>query len=194
MTDKTHQLLGLTAAVTGFMILHPNVAMTWPLAGTIIIGSFFGSIAPDFDQPTASIWHAVPLGGIVGKITSRSLGGHRHVSHSLLGIYLFYLAIHFLAFHLPATWFIDPNLLVESFVIGFAAHLVADSVTVEGVPIFWPFGNNMGFPPHPFEGIRIITGKWFENLVVLPLTALSLVLIVIGHQTIFCSLIFQLCH
>ena len=194
MTDKTHQLIGLTAATGIFLAQHHDSPVTWSITGSIIIGSFFGSILPDIDQPTSSFWESVPLGGLVGRITSRALGGHRNLSHSILGVLLFTYLAFGLTRVLPPGWPIVPNILLESFIIGFIAHLLADSVTVRGIPIFWPFGNDMGFPPYPLEGIRIITGKWFEHLVVFPVVALYLIILVATHLSRFCPIAAGLCH
>lgn len=169
MTDKTHQLIGLTSAAATFFIFHPTDQLSWAMAGTIAIGSFVGSVLPDIDQPTSDIWDVVPAGKWLGKLTSKSLGGHRNLSHSILGFLLFTFLFSWLVqTFLKTGTFIDPSILLESFMAGFIAHLLADSVTVMGIPLFWPFGGNMGFPPRPFHGIRILTGKWFENLVVFP--------------------------
>jgi membrane-bound metal-dependent hydrolase YbcI (DUF457 family) len=54
-----------------------------------IIANQIGGIAPDIDQPTAPFWRNLPIGGIFGKIIAKMLGGHRFLSHSLVGIVLF---------------------------------------------------------------------------------------------------------
>lgn len=194
MTDKTHQLIGLTATSAAFLILHPNAQVTWPIAGTILIGSFLGSVAPDIDQPTCNLWDSIPLGGFLGKLTSKALGGHRNLSHSILGVILFGLLFYWLASLIPSNWFLVPDIAFKSAVIGFIAHLAADSVTVMGIPLFWPFGGYMGFPPHPFQGIRIITGKWFENLVVFPGIIVVFLVLLATHTTQLCPILFFLCN
>ncbi|MCA9388517.1 metal-dependent hydrolase [Candidatus Berkelbacteria bacterium] len=183
MTDKTHQLIGLTAATSLFFVFHPTDQLTWGIAGTIAIGSFIGSVLPDIDQPTSDIWDVVPAGEWLGKLTSKSLGGHRNLSHSILGFLLFTFLFNWLVqSFLKTGTFIDSPILLESFMAGFIAHLLADSVTVMGIPLFWPFGANMGFPPRPFHGIRILTGKWFENLIVFPGVVIVLALIIITNS------------
>lgn len=189
MTDKTHQLIGLTAATGIYFAVHPNDPLTVGIAGTIIAGSFFGSILPDIDQPTANLWDAIPLGNFINRPITRSLGGHRNLTHSILGVVLFSWL---------ATWFVwrvfrpdlfDQALFLQSFEIGFMMHLLADAVTVEGIPLFWPLGANMGFPPRPFHGIRIVTGKWFESLVVFPAVVLSLGIVLLSHGHHLCPAI-----
>ena len=41
MTDKTHQLIGLTAATGIYFAVHPNDPLTVGIAGTIIAGSVY---------------------------------------------------------------------------------------------------------------------------------------------------------
>lgn len=193
MTDKTHQLIGLTAATAGFIAMNPETPINWSIAGTIIIGSFLGSILPDIDQPTSGFWDAVPLGGIVGKFAARALGGHRNLSHSILGLVLFGLLFRWLSSIIPGNWFLDPAVFYYSALIGFIAHLAADAVTVMGIPLFWPLGTCIGFPPRPFHGMRILTGKWFENLIVFPASALLLVALIINQYKHFCPILPGLC-
>jgi membrane-bound metal-dependent hydrolase YbcI (DUF457 family) len=152
--------------------LHPESEITWAIAGTIVVGSALGSILPDIDQPTSDFWDVIPLGEWIGKVTSKSLGGHRNLSHSILGYVLFVWLFSWLSSTFLRTDTIDHVILLQSFEIGLLMHLIADAVTVQGIPLFWPLGNNMGFPPRPFHGVRILTGKWFENLIIFPATTL----------------------
>ncbi len=186
MTGKTHQLIGLTAAAGAYFALHPDDPLTLGIAGTVIAGSFFGSILPDIDQPTANLWDAIPLGRFVSRPATRALGGHRNLTHSLLGVVLFSLLARWFVDHVFRPGLFDQALFLQSFEIGFIAHLVADAVTVEGIPLLWPFGANMGFPPRPLHGIRILTGKWFENLVVFPAVLVSLGAVVLWHGRSLC--------
>lgn len=190
MTDKTHQTIGLAAATAGWLVSQPDTPVTWGIAGTVLLGSFIGSIFPDIDQPTAGIWRAVPMGKVMNQLVCRVLGGHRNLSHSILGVLIFYLLIN-----LAGYWIrIDHDLFVMSAMIGFVAHLIADSVTVQGIPLLWPFGDNMGFPPRPFHGIRILTGKWFENLVVFPLSILVVIILIFVFKQHFCLILPGICR
>jgi membrane-bound metal-dependent hydrolase YbcI (DUF457 family) len=189
MTGKTHQLIGLTAAVGAFFAIHPNESVSLAVIGTIITGSFFGSILPDIDQPTSNFWDSVPMGNIVSRPLTRTLGGHRNFTHSILGVVLFSWLMAWFVQTVFRPGLFDQALFLWSFEIGFIAHLLADAVTVQGIPLFWPLGSNMGFPPRPFHGIRIVTGKWFESLVVVPGVFIVLGGVVLWHNQQLCSLI-----
>lgn len=189
MTGKTHQLIGLTAAFAGFFLLHPSDPLGWGVAGTIIAGSFFGSILPDIDQPTSNFWDSVPLGNIISRPVTKSLGGHRNLTHSILGVLLFSWLANWFIGHVFRPDLFNQALFLTSFEIGFIAHLLADSVTVEGIPVFWPLGNNMGFPPRPFHGIRIVTGKWFESIIIFPGVFVVLGIVLMTHAHHFCPTI-----
>ncbi len=194
MTDKTHQVLGLAAATGVFFMTHPDQSVTLPVAVTIAAAAVIGSLAPDIDQPGAKLWRRMPLvGGIFGYVSSKLLGGHRNLSHSLLGTLIFGGLVALVLGTLPTSWGIDTSLAWQSAVAAFGAHLAADAVTVMGIPVFWPFGEYMGFPPYPFDGLRIMTGKWFENVVVFPLSILVVIVIVATHAGQFCVIIPALC-
>lgn len=185
MTQKTHQLIGITAASAAYFYLTPEAPVTLPVILTVVFASSLGSLAPDIDQPTSNFWDHVPLGSFFGHLTSRALGGHRNLSHSILGTGLFFAIIYWLCALVPNTWLIDVVLIQKCFLISFIFHLIADAVTVRGIPLFWPFGHDMGFPPEPFDGIRIITGKWFENLVIFPAVTILFVTLIALHAARF---------
>lgn len=178
MTQKTHQLIGITAASATYLFMTPNAPVTIPVIATVVFAASLGSLAPDIDQPTSSFWDHIPLGNFFGQITSRALGGHRNLSHSILGTGLFFVLIYWLCTLMPNTWPVNVILIQQCFLIGFIAHLAADSVTMRGIPLFWPLGNDMGFPPVPLDGIRIITGKWFENLVIFPVVMILFITLI----------------
>ena len=183
MTGKTHQAIGLAAASAVYFASQPTTPLTWSIAGTVLVGAFIGSLLPDIDQPTSNFWQSIPLGDVGKSIVPKTLGGHRNLSHSLLGIALFYVISSIIASYLLSNN-IDHAILLQSLLAGFIAHLVADMITVHGVPLLWPFGHAMGFPPKPFDGVRIVTGKWFENLVVFPLSLILLGYILLSHRVL----------
>lgn len=177
MTGKTHQIAGLTAGL-GWLLLKVPINYAPATFAAVLVGSSIGALLPDIDQPAAEIWDKIPiLGHSAGKIASKATFGHRNLTHSVLGFVLIGLLVRFCIFKFPDYWGIDKTVLIISVMISYAFHLLADSFTVEGIPILFPLQRNFGIPPKPFHGIRIMTGKWFENLVLFP--SLNIILVVL---------------
>ncbi len=158
------------AAITALGV----VALTQPLRpmtlATVLVAVFanlMGGIAPDIDEPTAPLWRNLPIGGVVGRIVDRLLGGHRFITHSLVGVALLgWLVWWLLSVLQPIMPRVDIHVVWWAFIIGVGSHLVMDTFTKEGVPWLLPIPFKFGLPPLRF--LRITTGKAVENLVVLP--------------------------
>lgn len=187
MTGKTHRVLGFIAG-GGFLLLQPTEYQPATL-GAILVASYFGSLLPDLDQPMADIWDSLPLGHMAGKLADPFLK-HRNVSHSILGLAVFSYLFYLLTNNFPGYWNINLDYLNLSFILAYSSHLLTDMTTVEGLPFLYPYKRMFGIPPKPFHGIRIETGKWFENLVLFPALNLALIIIFFTNinklrQTIF---------
>src|SRR5450755_1058004 len=106
MTGRTHDLAAITAlgAVT---ILVFTTKVTLGTALFALVANQLGGIAPDIDQPTAPFWRNLPIGGYFGRVIDKMLGGHRFLSHSLIGAALFggltWLLLKFLHPSIPHT-------------------------------------------------------------------------------------------
>ena len=178
MTGKTHQIFGLTAGLATFFSLSVPHYSPATLAAVAIFSSI-GGLLPDIDQSASEIWHTIPyVGHAAGKIVDPFLE-HRNITHSLLGMLLVSVGLFFLFRLFPSYWGIETPIVLIATMAGYASHLLFDSITVEGIPLFWPAQWMVGIPPKPFEGGRVMTGKWFENLVVFPLVNIALVLLII---------------
>jgi inner membrane protein len=167
MTGKTHQIIGLTAGLLSYLVVASPAYAPATLAA-VGIASHFAALLPDIDQPAASIWHGIPFGHVVGEVVNPFLQ-HRNLSHSFLGLGLFSWGMYVLLHHLPPYWGIHTTTVFIAAVVAYASHMIADMVTVEGIPLFFPNQRMYGIPPRPLEGLRILTGHWFENLIVFPL-------------------------
>jgi inner membrane protein len=116
------------------------------------------------------------------------LGGHRFLSHSILGFALFgFLLNLLLRFLHPIMPHVDNHFVWLSFMVGYASHLVMDSFTKEGVPWLLPIPFKFGFPP--LKTFRITTGKAGETLLTLPLLVLVDVWLAMSHYGEFASLL-----
>jgi membrane-bound metal-dependent hydrolase YbcI (DUF457 family) len=92
----------------------------------ILVNNFIGGLAPDIDQPTADLWNRLPAGGVWGRVFYKFLGGHRFISHSLLGVFLFGFLLHLLLNAMSSVVLVDMNVVWWSFMIGFVSHLLME--------------------------------------------------------------------
>lgn len=167
MTARTHDLAALTALGIVFLVM-PERTMTLATAIVAVFANLIGGITPDIDQPTAPLWRNLPVGKYLGKVFDKLLGGHRFLTHSILGLVLFGYLFHFLLIFLhPILGSVNIGLVWWAFMIGMASHLVMDTLTKEGVPWLLPIPIKFGLPP--LKAWRITTGKWVETWVVFPL-------------------------
>jgi inner membrane protein len=175
MTGKTHQIIGIAAGLT-YYLAAKEPAYNPATFGSVLVGSHLAALIPDLDRPAAKIWDFLPYGHTVGKVVD-PLIKHRNISHSLIGMAIFAALIHFLFASFPSYWGIETKTLFWAGIIAYGSHLLADSVTDEGIPLLFPSKRMFGLPPKPFEGARIVTGKWFENLVLFPSFNLYLIVL-----------------
>lgn len=166
MTGRTHDAAALTALGIA-VALFPLPTITLATALVALLANQIGGITPDIDQPTAPFWRNLPVGHIFGSVTDKLLGGHRFLTHSLIGAALFaWLANWLLIFIHPLMPHIDIHLVWLAFVIGLGSHLIMDTITKEGVPWLLPIPVKIGLPP--VKALRITTGKAIENLIIFP--------------------------
>ncbi|HEY2004051.1 MAG TPA: metal-dependent hydrolase [Candidatus Saccharimonadia bacterium] len=166
MTGRTHDTAALTALIAA-TILYPPVSLSLATALVALLANQIGGITPDIDQPTAPFWRNLPAQGVIGKVFDKLLGGHRFLTHSLLGVALFaWLAHLLLVFLSPIMHHIDITLVWYAFLIGLISHLVMDTFTKEGVPWLLPIPIKFGLPP--VKALRVTTGHFVENLIIFP--------------------------
>ena len=189
MTARTHDLAAVTVlAVVALAYGSQTITLSTVLVG--LLANQLGGIAPDIDQPTAPLWRNLPEGHFVGKAFGKLLGGHRFISHSLLGFALFAwlcdLLLHFLH---PIMPHVDITLVWYAFMLGYLSHLVMDTFTKEGVPWLLPIPFKFGFPP--LRAYRITTGKAGETLVVFPALIALNIWLYASHYNQIVSLLHQ---
>src|SRR5580698_7666861 len=170
MTARTHDL----AAVTALGIVYLYSSQPTMTLATVIVAVFanlIGGITPDIDQPTAPLWRNLPIGKYFGKMFDDLSGGHRFLTHSILGLVIFGFLGHWLLIFLqPIMHSVNIGLVWWAFMIGMLSHLVMDTLTKEGVPWLLPVPFKFGVPP--LKAFRITTGKAVETWVVFPLLIL----------------------
>ncbi len=166
MMARTHDLASVTALGV-VVLLQPSRTVTLSTAIAVIIANLIGGITPDIDQPTAPFWRNLPIGGIFGRMFGKLLGGHRFLTHSMLGLALFGFGAHWLLIFLqPVLGVIDIGLVWWAYMIGMLSHLLMDSLTKEGVPWLLPIPIKLGIPP--VRALRLTTGKTAESFIIFP--------------------------
>lgn len=182
MTARTHDLAAITALGIA-VIVHPVGSVSLATVLIALLGNQIGGITPDIDQPTAPFWRNLPVGGFFGRIIDKMLGGHRFITHSLIGVgllgFLSYFLLNFLHPIMPHT---NVQLVWWAFMIGVLSHLIMDTFTKEGVPWLLPIPIKFGLPP--IKSMRITTGKHGETLVFIGLLALDIWFVAAHYQHI----------
>lgn len=180
MTGRTHDLAAITAL--GVVLLaQPPQAITVSTAILAILANLIGGIAPDIDQPTAPFWRNLPVGKYFGKVFGALNGGHRFLTHSIIGLALFGAAAKVLLTWLtPLMPHVDTGYVWWAFMIGMFSHLLMDSFTKEGVPWLLPIPAKFGFPP--IKKLRVTTGHFWENIVVFPALLVFNALMYLSNQ------------
>lgn len=165
MTGRTHDLAAFTSLN---LVLLSQPLHQYSLATVLVSlsANFVGGLTPDIDQPTANLWHRLPAGTLLGKIISPLLGGHRFVSHSIVGAALFGFLSRFLLNLASGVLLVDMNTVWWAFMIGYVSHLIMDTFTKEGVFWLFPIPIRIGLPP--IRDLRMKTGGAVEKYFVFP--------------------------
>lgn len=165
MTGRTHDL-GAFTALNVVVLTIPVPQMTIPTTFVAVSANFIGALVPDIDQQTSMFWKNVRGGGSLAVLISPLLGGHRFISHSILGIAIFGFLSKLLFNTLGSFILVDMQIVWISFMIGYISHLVMDTTTKEGVAWFFPIPWRIGMPPVSF--FRVKTGGLVEKVLVFP--------------------------
>ena len=148
MLGKNHFLIGAAAAIIDHQILISDLDMY----GFIAIGTTgaVGALLPDIDHPNSIINQRLQITKIIGFIFR-----HRGITHSALAVALLMLLGYFLLDFEQNETNIN-YILFRAFIVGYISHIVADWMTVSGVPLFYP-SKVMFRSPLPFS-----TGSFYE--------------------------------
>ena len=153
MMKRSHAIIG---AATG-------VAVAKSIGGPLLAGGVVACIAavlPDLDHPSSAVGQLLP------RWWHRLTPGHRGPTHSLLWCFVLALlgdaGLSLVVDGQPAP------LLALALFAGALSHVVADGLTVAGVPLWWPLRRRhvvllgvLAFPTH----------SWREHVVVLGVVA-----------------------
>lgn len=183
MTGRTHDLAAFTA-LNYIVVTNPLPQLALSTALVAFTANMIGGLTPDIDQSTAALWRKLPAGTVFGKILSPLLGGHRFISHSILGIFLFGFLTSFILDKMSHVLLVDMRIVWWSFMIGYISHLIMDTFTKEGVPWLFPIPIKFGLPPLRFT--RVTTGGIVEKAFVFPVLLMANVYLVYAnyHQVL----------
>jgi inner membrane protein len=183
VTAVTHQLTALTTA-SWLLVIYPQNG--GPVLATVaLVAVMVGALTPDLDQPAANLGNRLLGAKVVGRIANKFSGGHRHFTHSILGLmaigyFLHWVISHWLAPGLAA----NAQLVWWAFMIGYVSHIVADTFTDRGVPWLWPLPWHFQIPPGS-SAFRITTGSFVELFVLRGVLVIVLVIIIRTNLTLF---------
>jgi inner membrane protein len=165
MTARTHDLAAFTT-LTLALVYGTAPPMTLATALVALGANFLGGLFPDIDESSSKFWESIRGGRIIGKIIPPLIGGHRYITHSLIGVMLAgFLLKHLLAV-VGNVVLVDMNVVWWAFMLGMWSHLLTDSITKEGVLWLFPLPYRIGFPP--FKSMRIRTGGMVEKAIFFP--------------------------
>lgn len=165
MMGRTHDLAAFTALN---LVVITETPEPFSLASGFValVACMIGGLAPDVDQSTATFWRRIPAGSFFGRLIAPIWGGHRFISHSLLGVVIAGVGVNFVLTRMASFVLVDMEVVWYSFMIGFISHLIADTFTREGVPWLFPSPLKFGIPP--IEGLRVKTGGALEKYLIFP--------------------------
>lgn len=152
-----------------------------------IVGNIVGATLPDLDQSTNRLWDFLPGRDFAGKLLKPLFLGHRNLTHSLLGIFLTYKILEIVLPRVLNPDYVNSDIVFAAMIIGYISHLVGDALTKDGLPLLFPLKWRFGFPP--IAALRITTGKWLENIVILPGTAAYIFWFIGNNQGEFVKLL-----
>lgn len=165
MTGRTHDLAAFTSLTIVFLAF-PLQEMTLATAITAFGANFIGGLFPDIDQPTSDLWDNFRGGEFLSRYVCKFLGGHRHLSHSLVGTILIAIILDRVLEAAAHIVLVDMTIIWWSFMIGVVSHIAFDMPTKAGVPLFWPIMTSIGLPP--IRSLRMTSGKFIESMIVFP--------------------------
>lgn len=181
MTSRTHDAVAFASLVTvAAFVPMPHINLLTALC--VVVAADIGALIPDMDTAGNRLWELLPQGAKVGKILRNIFYKHRTFTHSILGVFTMYKFFEWLLPKFLNSSFIDPTIILYSLMIGILSHLLADSLTEEGIPLFFPFHFTFGIPP--IRSWRIKTGRWFETYVVYPGIWIYLIWFVYSHEQV----------
>lgn len=139
MNYRTHKIGGTCSGIIVSALLFSNNPNLISLCSSIlmIIGANLGSILPDIDKPTSKIGRKFlikPLSTLIHKKY-----GHRTITHSVLVSLIVLSGLIASSYIFRGIFFYLYSNFIIGVSIGYLSHLFLDFLTVQGIPLFYPF-------------------------------------------------------
>jgi len=149
MVGRTHVAAGILAASYLSGILDLDAADRF----TCFVAAACGSLYPDIDHPGSHVSQYLgPISTIYNWAERRVMPAgmqHRGITHTpILLVILFLVGL-----------FTEADVYILAAWLGTLSHLVLDTLTVSGIPVFWPL------TARRFRVLSIKTGSAQENTV-----------------------------
>lgn len=166
MKGGSHLLIGYAAVYAAHRLVMPLAAS--PVDWLFVLGAAsIGALLPDVDSDESAIrqaTHTARSNGCLGRLSSQVIsaitGGHRNFTHTLAawGAFSVLGLMGAMQFQFMAV--------AISFSIAYLAHLLADALTIHGVPLLWPLNFDVHLLPRP---LRIRSGSFGEYAAIVAL-------------------------
>ena len=186
MVSRTHDAFAF-ASLVSVAAFFPLPAMNLGTAICAVIAADAGAAVPDMDTAGNRLWEMLPQGDKIGKILRNVFYKHRTFTHSIIGVFTLYKFFEWILPKFLNSQFIDHHVILWSIMIGIVSHLVSDSLTEEGIPLFFPLRFTFGMPP--VRQMRIKTGHWFEHFVVYPGIWAYVIWLVFSKETVLLGIL-----
>jgi len=137
MNGKTHKIGGVCAGIiaTSMLIEAPYSFDKILIGGVLIGGSIIGSLMPDIDLPSSTVGKKVkPLSYLIHQIF-----GHRGITHTPILHIICSIFLLLLGGSLTGIIRLIYLGFVMGLFVGGISHIILDSMTVKGLPLFYPF-------------------------------------------------------
>jgi inner membrane protein len=121
VTLRYHSHIVASLCLGAAVAAHTSLSFTASYTAGVVIGS----LLPDIDEPKSYVGRRSM--GMSNKV--KEAFGHRGMTHSLLVWGVIALVI---------SWE-SPSLFAVGLVLGYLFHIFEDFLSVQGVPLFWPF-------------------------------------------------------
>jgi inner membrane protein len=186
MLARTHNIIAFAGLSSVVVYFAPTEIKTITFVLSLVANAV-GALLPDIDQASNKLWDLLPFGDTFAKYFNKAFLNHRGLTHSIVGFILIDKIARWLLPMILNGLYIDIFTVYVALMVGYISHLIADSLTEEGLPLLFPLKYKFGFPP--IKSWRIKTGGWFENIIVTPLLIFYILWVFVVYWPIFSHLI-----